>query len=218
MGTAYKDASKLPFQEIRSNIIVQRNGNVPENTSGAVCSCSLAPIRYSYVTNVSKVEGVTDVSYGLLLWVFDQDHFKRVFGVNYDDTFGKNLNAKLIEGVMPRADTDALVDRNSAEQYHLSTDQIVTAGGKNYTITGIIKNAGKELISSDIYVNLDSARRLAYNSKNLQAAEPFEKNDVNVIFVGAEQRKIADVSKYVNEILNEYWCDWRKDAHRSGYW
>jgi ABC-type antimicrobial peptide transport system permease subunit len=203
MGTAYKDASKLPFQEIRSNIIVQRNGNVPENTSGAVCSCSLAPIRYGYVTNISKVEGVTDVSYGLLLWVFDQDHFKRVFGVNYNDTYGKNLNARLVEGVMPRADTDALVDRDYAEQYHLSTNQIITAGGKNYTITGIIKNAGKELISSDIYVNLDSARDLAYNSKNLQAAEPFEKNDVNVIFVGAEQTKVADVSKYVNEILNK---------------
>jgi putative ABC transport system permease protein len=202
MGAAYKDASKLPFQEIRSSIIIQRNGNVPENTSGAVCSCSLAPIRYDYVTNISQVKGVTDVSYGLLLWVFDPDNFKRVFGVNSDDTFGKNLNARLIEGAMPYAATDALVDSGYAQQYHLSTDQNVTICGKNYRVTGIIKNAGKELISSDIYIILNAARDLAYNSRNLQSAERFDKDDVNVIFVGTEQTRVADVSKSVNEILN----------------
>jgi hypothetical protein len=33
MGIALKEASKLPFENIHSSIIVQRSGNVPENTS-----------------------------------------------------------------------------------------------------------------------------------------------------------------------------------------
>ena len=44
LGTAYKEASRLPFQDVQGNIIIQRNGNVPENMSGVLLSCSLAPI------------------------------------------------------------------------------------------------------------------------------------------------------------------------------
>src|SRR4030042_6952451 len=85
LATAYREAARLPFQDIQGNIIIQRNGNVPETTSGVLLSCSLAPIPQDLVSQISKNDGVKDISTALALWVFDPDNFKRVSGVDFRD-------------------------------------------------------------------------------------------------------------------------------------
>jgi hypothetical protein len=55
LGVAFKEASRLPFENIHSSIIIQRNGNVPENTSGAVTPCSLAPIKGEFIPQIGKI-------------------------------------------------------------------------------------------------------------------------------------------------------------------
>ena len=73
LGMAYRDASRLPFEDIQGTIVVQRNGNVPEDISGVLLSCSLAPISPDVASQIAGYDGVKSVSSALSLWVFDAD-------------------------------------------------------------------------------------------------------------------------------------------------
>ncbi len=202
LGIAFKEASRLPFENIHSSIIVQRNGNVPENTSGAVTPCSLAPIKSEYLSQINKIDGVKGMSYGLFLWVFDKDSFKRTLGVNWNDDRGKIIGSELIEGSLPQSDTDALAEREYAQQHGLKLDQKVKVSGTDFTISGIVETSGKDVVSSDVYVNLSSAQSLAYNSKNLQDTEKFNRNDINIIFVDADQTKVKEVTDNLKALFS----------------
>jgi putative ABC transport system permease protein len=202
LGIAFKEASKLPFENIHSNIIVQRNGNVPENTSGAVTPCSLAPIKGEYLSQIDKIDGVKGISYGLFLWVFDKDDFKRTLGVNWSDDRGKIIGSELIEGSLPQSNSDALVERDYAQQHGLKLDQKMKVSGTDFTVSGIVETSGKDVVSSDVYVNLSSAQSLAYNSKNLQDTEKFNRNDINIIFVDADQTKVKEVTDNLKALFS----------------
>ena len=202
LGIAFKEASKLPFENIHSSIIVQRNGNVPENTSGAVTPCSLAPIKGEYLSQINKIDGVKGISYGLFLWVFDKDDFKRTLGVNWNDDRGKIIGSELIEGSLPQSNSDALVERDYAQQHGLKLDQKMKVSGTDFTVSGIVETSGKDVVSSDVYVNLSSAQSLAYNSKNLQDTEKFNRNDINIIFVDADQTKVKEVTDNMKALFS----------------
>jgi ABC-type antimicrobial peptide transport system permease subunit len=201
LGIAFKEASKLPFENIHSSIIVQRNGNVPENISGAVTPCSLAPIRGEYIQQINGMDEVKDISYGLFLWVFDKDSFKRVLGVNWNDDRGKRIGLEIIEGSLPQSDAEALVEKAYALQHELKPDQKMNISGADFTVSGIVETSGKDIVSSDVYINLKSAQNLAYNSKNLQDTEKFNKSDINIIFVDADQTKVKEVTAELKELL-----------------
>jgi ABC-type antimicrobial peptide transport system permease subunit len=203
MGIAFKEASKLPFENIHSSIIVQRSGNVPENTSGAVTPCSLAPIKGDYISQISKIDGIKGLSDGLFLWVFDKDSFKRTLGVNWSDDRGKMIGSELIEGSLPQSDSDALVERDYALQHGLKLGQKLKVSGTDFTVLGIVQTSGKDIVSSDVYINLNSAQILAYNSKNLQDTEKFNKNDINIIFVDADQTKVKDVTDKLKALFSQ---------------
>ncbi len=210
LGMAYKDASRLPFEKIQSSIIVQKNGNVPENTSGAVTSCSLAPIRNDVVGKIGEMDGVTGVSYGLSLWVFDQDHFKRVLGVNWNDSMGAKIKANLVEGILPQSGDEVLVDETYARQYGLGVGRKTDVSGRKFRISGISRDSGNDIVASDIFMDLGSAQDLAYDSVNLQDTETFEKDDINIIFVDAEQTKIDAVARRLKSLLNSGNLDYGK--------
>jgi len=201
LGIAFKEASKLPFENIHSSIIVQRSGNVPENISGVVTPCSLAPIKGEYIQQINAIDDVKDISYGLFLWVFDKDSFKRVLGVNWDDDRGKRISSEIIEGSLPQSDAEVLVEKAYAQQHKLKPDQKMNVSGADFTISGIVETSGKDIVSSDVYINLKSAQNLAYNSKNLQDTEKFNKSDVNIIFVDADQTKVKEVTAELKELL-----------------
>jgi ABC-type antimicrobial peptide transport system permease subunit len=202
LSLAYKGVAGLPFKSIQSTIIVQRNGNVPENTTGVVLSCSSAPIGADYLSQVRALDGVKDVSYGLLLWVFDHDNFKRVFGVNWNDGFGRGIESQITIGSAPQTDREALVDKAYADQYGLSINQHMKVSGADFQIAGIIESSGKNVIPSDVYVALASAQTLAYGSRNLQATERFNETDVNIIFVDVDQTHLKQVSERLNSIFS----------------
>ena len=68
LASAYRDAARLPFEDIQGNIIIQKNGNVPETISGVLLSCSLAPVPQDLISQISKIDGVKDISAALSLW------------------------------------------------------------------------------------------------------------------------------------------------------
>ena len=201
MGAAYKDASQLPFQAVQGTIVIQKNGNVPEDVSGVLLSCSLASINLGVVNEISQFEGVRNTSSVLSLWVFDADHFKQVLGVNWDESFGKNLKAKVIEGAIPADNQEVLLEKTYAQQYSLGVGQEVQAGSQSLKVSGIIQMAGNEIVASDVYLNMETAQKMAYESQTLQATEPFDRTDVNVIFVDVDQTNMASVTRQINDML-----------------
>lgn len=201
LGLAYKDASRLPFENVQSTIIIQRNGNVPDNMSGVLLSCSLAPIHQDIPLQINKIPGVKDTSSALFLWVFDQDHFKRVLGVNWKDRFGENLSSKLVDGSIPQTDQEVLVEKTYAQNYNLKTGQEIYVSNHPYVIKGIIGTSGNEVVASDIYLSLNVAQDRAFQSPNLQKAEPFAKNDVNIIFVDTDQTQIDKVAQDIKNLV-----------------
>lgn len=202
LATAYKNASRLPFQDIQGSIIIQRNGNVPENISGVLLSCSLAPIHREAIPEINKIDGVGNVSTSLSLWVFDPDNFKRVLGVDWNDNFGKKLASKVIDGSIPTTDREILVEKTYAEKNALRIGSESIISGQSFTVAGIMKTAGNEVVASDIYLNLGVAQEMAYQSKNLQAVEPVSRTDINVIFVDVAQTKITDVTQKIKLTLS----------------
>ncbi len=202
LGIAYKEASRLPFEKIHNSIIVQKNGNVPENTSGAVTSCSLAPIRNDVIAQIKEIGGVDDVSYGLSLWVFDSDSFKRVLGVNWNDSLGAKIKASIVDGRYPQKIDEAIIDKTYADEYNLSIGKKAAVSGREFTVTGIGKNTGNDVVASDIFIGLRPAQDIAYGSVNLQNTARFEHDDINIIFVDAEQTEIGAVAAKLQHILN----------------
>jgi len=202
LNTAYKDASKLPFESIHSSIIVQKNGNVAENTTGALVSCSLAPIKKDLISNIKSLDGVQEVSYGLSLWVFDEDNFKRILGVNWDDSLGRKIKTKIYVGSLPQSDEEIIVEKTFAQENNIKLNQKVIISGKKFIVAGLSETSGKDIVSSDVYTNLKPVQDMAYNSKNLQDTETFDKSDINIIFVDAKQTKVADVSEELDTLLN----------------
>jgi len=203
LATAYREAARLPFEDIQGNIIIQRNGNVPETTSGVLLSCSLAPIPQELVSQIIKIDAVKDISAALSLWVFDPDNFKRVSGVDFHDNFGKKLTAKLIDGSIPNTDNQILVEKTYAQKYSLEVGQETTISGQHFTVAGIVGTAGNEVMASDIYLNLGAAQEMAYQSKNLQQVETFNKTDVNIIFVNVSQPDLKTVTQNIKEIVTD---------------
>ena len=203
LAIAYQDAAQLPFASVHSTIMVQKSGNVPENITGVVLPCSLAPIQSGATADTRKLDGVSDVSTGLFLWVFDTDSFKRVLGVNWGDTLGNRVQSKLIAGALPGPASDVLVEQTYADQYGLSVNQTMTISGTPFRISGIVASSGKDLVSSDVYMDIAPAQVLAYNSPNLQATEPFLKNDVNILFVDTDPVKTKEVAEQLKVLFTD---------------
>jgi len=200
LGVAYKEASRSPFDDIRGTIIIQRNGNVPENVSGVLLSCSLAPIHQEVTSRISKINDVRDISTALSLWVFDAEHFKRVLGVNWSDNFGKKLTSKLIDGSIPKTDREVLAEKTYAQRNALEIGGKIDISGQQFTVVGFIETTGNELVASDIYINLRAAQEMAYQSKNLQEVEAFDKTDVNIVFIDAAYPNVVAVTQQIKQI------------------
>jgi ABC-type antimicrobial peptide transport system permease subunit len=203
LGAAYKEAARLPFKDIKGTIIVQKNGNVPETVSGVLLSCSLAPIQQDAVSAISQIEGAKDISSALSLWVFDTDHFKRVIGVNWQDSYGKSLSSRVVEGAAPATDQEVVVDKTYAGKNGLQVGSSMAIAGDRFTVSGIIGITGNEIVAADAYVNLAVAQDMAYQSKNLQAVEKVDKTDVNLIFINAGQQDLSQVTQRIKQSLNK---------------
>ncbi len=201
LGAAYLDAARLPFDDVQGTIVVQKNGNVPEDISGVLLSCSMAPIDSGFVSAVADYEGVKSVSSALSLWVFDTAGFKRVLGVNWHDDFGAKLASKVISGAVPASDHEVLVEKTYADQNNLGVGQEIIVDDRTLEISGILLTAGNEIVGADVYENLAAAQSMAFESRNLQSVEEFAPDDVNIVFLNAAQPSISAVAQRLKSDL-----------------
>jgi ABC-type antimicrobial peptide transport system permease subunit len=204
LSAAYSEAARRPLAEIGADITVQRAGDVPENLSGPVFACSTATIRENEADRIRALAGVQGVAPALLIWVFDPDRFAIVLGLDPSNPNGPGvLRTRITAGkFLQKGKRQALVEASFAQKLKVHIGDMVSVAGENYPVVGIVDASRTSKIAvANIYLPLTEARKIALNSKQVQAVSPFESEDANLLFIKAAPGKIESLTQSIRTIM-----------------
>ena len=203
---AYREAARMPLKEIGADITVQRNGDVPEELTGPVFPCSAVTIRKQEVDRIRALKGVQGLGQALLLWVFDPDRFSILLGIDPENPAGPGILRNYVtEGrFLEKGKSEALVEAAFARQFKIRAGDKVPIADKIFPVAGIVDASGAAKIAvANIYLPLTEAQKMADTSKQVQKVSPFAPEDVNILFIRADQKEISDVAAAVKDILGK---------------
>lgn len=204
LSMAYREAARMPLKEIGADITVQRNGDVPEKLTGPVFACSAVTIRRQEVDKIRNLKGIQGFGQALLLWVFDPGRFSIVLGIDPENPTGPGiLRNHITEGrFLEKGKSEALVEATFARQLKVSAGDMVAIGDKNFPVVGIVDASGAAKIAvANVYLPLKEAQEIAAASKQVQRVSPFGPEDVNILFIKADQTEIRNVAAAIKDIL-----------------
>jgi len=206
LSRAYKDAARMPLQEIGADISIQRSGDVPQELQGAVFPCSAVTIHHQELAQIGRMPGVRAVGQAVLMWVFDKDQFTMVLGLDPTNPLGPGklrnfvTKGRFLEGNAPQA----LVDVTYARDRHIDVGGMVTILGRAYPVVGLVDaSRASKIAVANVYLPLSEAQSLAKASPQVQAVSPFEADDVNLVFVSADQAAIPTLSAALKRLLGD---------------
>jgi ABC-type antimicrobial peptide transport system permease subunit len=203
---AYREAARMPLKEIGADITVQRNGDVPEKLTGPVFPCSAVTIRKQEVDRIRALKGVQGFGLALLLWVFDPDRFSILLGIDPENPTGPGILRNYVtEGrFLEKGKPEALVEAAFARQFKIRAGDRVPIADKIFPVAGIVDASGAAKIAvANIYLPLTEAQKMAATSKQVQKVSPFAPEDVNILFIRADQKEISGVAAAVKDILGK---------------
>lgn len=204
---AYREAARAPLHEIGADITAQRQGNIPESFEGIVYPHSVAPIHQSEIDAIAAIPGVEKIAESLFFWSFEEDKF--VAGLGFDPIvdFGPGrLQAGLIAGRLLQPDDHwvTLADASYAAQNEVGVGEIITIAGKAFTIVGLIDTARiGQVANANLYIPLTDVQILAANAPSVLAVHDMRPDDVNLLFLKADQTLAEDVVIATKAILGE---------------
>jgi ABC-type antimicrobial peptide transport system permease subunit len=204
LSLAYRQAAHVPLAEIGADITVQRSGDVPRELSGAVFPCSAVTIRKGEVEKIQKLPGVEGTGTALLLWVFDPSRAWIVLGINGKDSIGPAvLRSAVIQGkFLEDGKSEALVEAAYARQYGIQVGDAVSVSGRSFPVVGLLDaSRAAKIAVANLYVPAAQAQELAVASAQLQSVSPFQPGDVNLLFVKADQHRIAPLAAEMKALL-----------------
>jgi putative ABC transport system permease protein len=206
LSMAYRQAAHAPLKEIGADITVQRPGDVPKELAGAVFPCSAVTIRKEEVDKIRSLPGIRGMGRAVLLWVFDSKQAWTVLGVEQNNTIGPAvLRSALTEGrFLEDGKSEALVEIAYARQFGIRVGETISVNGSQFPVVGFLDaSRAAKIAVANLYLPLADAERLAASSKNLQSVSPFSAGDVNLLFIRADQEKIADLAVSLKDILGK---------------
>jgi ABC-type antimicrobial peptide transport system permease subunit len=204
LSSAYRQAARVPLQEIGADITVQRAGDVPKDLAGAVFPCSAVTIRKSEVEKIEKLPGVRGIGTGLLLWVFDPNRAWIVLGIEKENAIGPStLRSTVTEGrFLEDGKPEALVEQAYARQFGIKLNDILSVADKKFPVVGFVDaSRAAKIAVANVYLPLKQAEGLAASSTALQSVSPYAPGDVNLLFIKADQEKIAGLASEMKTIL-----------------
>ena len=204
LSLAYHEAARAPLKEIGADITVQRPGNVPENLAGAVFPCSAVTIGEKEIKNIETIPGILGIGKAVLLWVFDPNRAWIVLGIEQDNPIGPSiLKNFILEGrYFERGKPEVLVDASYARQFGIKVGDHVSVAGKSFPVVALISASHASKIAvANLYMPIGEAQAIAAASRSLQTVSPFTGNDVNLLFIRADQERISSVAAAVKGIL-----------------
>ncbi|HVN81417.1 MAG TPA: FtsX-like permease family protein [Terriglobia bacterium] len=206
LGLAYRQAARAPMQEIGADITVQRAGDVPKDLAGAVFPCSAVTIQQDEIAKIEHLSGVEGVGQAVLLWVFDSDRAWIVLGIEPQNSVGPSIIRRSItEGrFFDKGQPEAMVEQAYARQFGIKLNDTISVGGHKFNVVGLVDaSQAAKIAVANVYLPLKDAQALAVASKQLQEVSPFKLDDVNLLFVKADQRKIAALTSEMKGILGK---------------
>lgn len=206
LSAAYRQAAHVPLKEIGADIIVQRPGDVPKKLMGPVFPCSATTIRRDQVKKIQALPGVRGMGKAVLLWVFDPNRAWIVLGIDPRDSVGPaTLRSTVTEGrFLDEGKTEALVELSFARQFHIKVGDTISVAKRSYPVVGIIDaSRAAKVAVANVYIPLAEARELAVSSPQLQTVSPFNKNDVNLLFIKADEEEIPSLVSALHKIVGQ---------------
>jgi ABC-type antimicrobial peptide transport system permease subunit len=206
LSIAYREAAQIPLKEIGADITVQRAGDVPEELSGAVFPCSAVTLRNDEVEKISKLPGLKGMGKALLLWVFDPDRAWIVLGIERENPIGPAvLKYSIAEGrFLENEKAEALVEVAYARQFGIKVGDTLSISGREFPVVGLVDaSRATKIAVANVYLPLKEAEGLAVVSKQLQSVSPYAHDDVNLLFIKADQDKITSIASSMKTILGD---------------
>ena len=206
LSLAYREAARQPLKEIGADITVQRPGDVPEDLKGVVFPCSAVTIRDDEVRKIGSLPGVRGIGKGLLLWVFDPNHAWIVLGVEEKNSIGPAvLRSSVTDGrFFEGGRREALVESAYARQFGIKIGESISLAGRQFTVVGYIDaSRAAKIAIANVYISLIEAQGLAIASRNVQSVSPFAQGDVNLLFIKADQERIAEMELSIKDIMGK---------------
>jgi putative ABC transport system permease protein len=206
LSIAYRQAAQIPLKEIGADITVQRAGDVPQELSGAVFPCSAVTLKNDELEKIGSLPGIKGMGKGLLLWVFDPDRAWIVLGIESENTIGPAvLKYSVTEGrFLEDGKTEALVEVAYARQFGIKVGDTLPISGRGFPVVGLVDaSRATKIAVANVYLPLKEAAALAVASKQLQSVSPYASEDVNLLFIKADQDEIGSLSSAMKKILGE---------------
>jgi putative ABC transport system permease protein len=206
LSIAYRQAAQIPLKEIGADITVQRAGDVPQELSGAVFPCSAVTLKKDELEKVGSLPGIKGMGKALLLWVFDLDRAWIVLGIERENSIGPAvLKYSVAEGRFLEAEkSEALVEVAYARQFGIRTGDTLSISGRHFPVVGLVDaSRATKIAVANVYLPLKEAEALAVASKQLQSVSPYAPDDVNLLFIKADQDKISTIASSMKTILGD---------------
>jgi putative ABC transport system permease protein len=204
LSLAYRRAARVPLEEIGADVTVQRSGDVPKDLSGSVFPCSAVTIRKDEVDRIRALPGVEGIGSGVLLWVFDPGRAAIVLGIDGAESIGPSvLRSSVVQGrFLDEGQPEALLEAAYARQNGLGVGSTVAVAGHELSVVGLLDaSRAAKIAVANVYVSRSAAQEMAVASPQLQSVSPFAAGDVNLLFVKADQRKVAPLAAEMKAIL-----------------
>jgi ABC-type antimicrobial peptide transport system permease subunit len=206
LSTAYRQAAQTPLKEIGADITVQRPGNVPEKLEGSVFPCSAVTIKEDQVNKIASLPGVRGIGKAVLLWVFDPNQAWIVLGIERQNSVGPATlsravtQGRFLEGEKP----EALIELSYARQFNIKVGDIISVAKRSYPVVGMVDaSRAAKIAVANVYLPLTEAQKLAADSPGIQSVSPFQRADVNLLFIKADQEKIASLASALPNIVDK---------------
>ena len=206
LSIAYRQAAQIPLKEIGADITVQRAGDVPQELSGAVFPCSAVTLRNEEVEKIRNLPGIKGMGKALLLWVFDPDRAWIVLGIERENPVGPAvLKYSIAEGrYLGNGKAEALVEVAYARQFGIKVGDTLSISGMEFPVVGIVDASRSTKIAvANVYLPLKEAESLEVASRQLKSVSPYAVEDVNLLFIKADQDQIGSLSSSMKKILGD---------------
>lgn len=206
LSSAYRQAARAPLSEIDADITVQRSGNVPQDMTGPVFPCSAVTLKEEEVKRIATLKGVTGIGKAVLLWVFDPNQAWIVLGIEKENSIGPaTLKNAISSGrFLGESKSEALVESTFAGRFGILLGDDITIAGENYKVVGLVDaSRAPKIAVANVYIGLDDSRRMALVSPQVQSVSPFMDQDVNLLFIRADQHDVPTISAQLREIMGK---------------
>ncbi|MBN1957536.1 MAG: ABC transporter permease [Desulfuromonadales bacterium] len=196
------DIATLPLQSIGVQTIVQKEGEIPEQMTGAVFPHSNAPISTEEYARLSGLDFVRATDRGLYFWYFGQERFIAALGVEPGSKiFADILAANLARGSFGFAGQQILVTQDFAAKTGVDVGDVVTIGQDRFPVGGVLKaNLSGNIIPADIYMGIDDAVTLVGSGQMPSLYHLTDDSYGNVVLLQSDPQSNLDKEKPIKEI------------------